>query len=100
LTFWTKVQREYGIHDSGGCEQLLQICQAIDTVEKLTALIEAEGWMVATKSTRKVHPAVRELTGLRAFIVRSLVTLGIGTEALKPAPGRPPRPTSWLGPEA
>jgi hypothetical protein len=100
LAFWGRVQGEYAIRDCGGLETLQQIASAVDAIEELTALVKAEGWMVTTKSTRKVHPAVREITGLRAFVVRSLVTLGINVEPTKPAAGRPTRPTSWLGPEA
>ena len=39
--------------------------------------------------------AIREQTQLRAFVVRSLQTLGLGVEALKPAAGRPGKGFGW-----
>jgi hypothetical protein len=92
---WGKVQAEYRITDIGGIETLAQICGAVDLIEALDAVIKAEGAVVQTQSTRKAHPCIREQTQLRGFVVRSLQTLGLGVEALKPTVGRPTRPTSW-----
>ena len=91
---WDKVQQEYRISDIGGIETLMQICAAVDTLETLAAIVREEGPMIKTATTRRAHPCIREQTHLRAFIVRSLQTLGLVVEALKP-PGRPPKPAGW-----
>jgi len=92
---WGAVQAEYRITDIGGIETLAQICGAVDTIEALSDAIRTDGWTIQTKSTRRAHPAIREQTQLRAFVVRSLQTLGLGVEALKPAPGRPGKGFGW-----
>jgi hypothetical protein len=92
---WNKVQREYRIDDCGGIETLAQICGAVDTIEALSDAIRAEGWTIQTKAARRAHPAIREQTQLRAFVVRSLQVLGLGVEALKPAAGRPGKGFGW-----
>ena len=98
---WDKVQAEYRIVDCGGMETLLQICGAVDTLETLADVIRVEGTTVQTKFTRRAHPAIREQTQLRAFVVRSLQVLGLGVEALKPTSGRPGKGFGWQpeGPE-
>ena len=93
---WDRVQAEYRITDIGGIEVLAQICAAVDTLETLATIVRAEGAVIQTSSTRKTHPAIREQTQLRAFVVRSLQTLGLGVEALKPASGRPARGFGWM----
>jgi hypothetical protein len=69
---WDRVQAEYRIVDIGGIEVLAQICAAVDTLETLAGIVRAEGVVIQTSSTRKTHPAIREQTQLRAFVVRSL----------------------------
>jgi hypothetical protein len=72
-----------------------QVCGAVDLIEALGVVIKAEGAVVQTQSTRKAHPCIKEQTMLRGFVVRSLQTLGLGVEALKPGPGHPTRPSGW-----
>ena len=98
---WDRVQVEYRITDIGGIEVLAQICAAVDTLETLAEIVRAEGVVIQTSSTRKTHPAIREQTQLRAFVVRSLQVLGLGVEALKPTSGRPGKGFGWQpeGPE-
>jgi hypothetical protein len=86
---WQRVQSEYRITDVGGAEILSQICSAADRVESLRAAIDRDGETIFTKSGPKAHPALRDETQLRAFIVRGIEKLGLNFEAIKPS-GRPP----------
>jgi|SRR6516164_6591376 hypothetical protein len=88
---WDGVQHEYQIRDIGGVETLAQICEAVDLIGALGVVIKAEGAVVQTQSTRKAHPCIREQTQLRAFVVRSLQTLGLTVEAVKSHLGSKPR---------
>jgi hypothetical protein len=96
-SLWNRVQREYRIEDSGGIEILAQICAAVDLAEQLADVVRTEGPMLETKTTRRTHPAVRELVQTRAFVVRALTQLGLNVEAIKPM-GRPPRASGWIPP--
>jgi hypothetical protein len=87
---WNRVQSEYRVTDAGGVEILYQACVACDRAEELAAVIAAEGSMVQTKSTRKVHPAIKQELELRAFINRALNQLGLAVEPLRSV-GRPPQ---------
>src|SRR5262249_13370595 len=91
---WNRIMAEYGIRDSGGQEILCQACQALDVAEALAATVREEGLTVATKFTRRAHPAIREELVARAFGVRALEKLGVATEVVKPV-GRPPRGFGW-----
>jgi P27 family predicted phage terminase small subunit len=87
---WDAVQREYAITDRGGVEVLAQLCSAQDRVERLREQIDADGEVVRTRAgIPRAHPALRDETALRAFIVRTIERLGLNIEAVKP-PGRPP----------
>jgi len=68
----------------------------VDLAETLADVIRTEGPMLQTKSTRRTHPAVRELVQVKALIARLIEQLGINSEAAKPALGRPPRGFGWM----
>src|SRR6516165_7015296 len=63
-----KVQVEYRIADCGGIEILYQLCATVDLTETLADVIRSEGPMLQTKSTRRTHPATRELIQARALV--------------------------------
>jgi hypothetical protein len=83
---WDSVQREYGVRDCGGVEILAQICAAQDRVEAL-----CDGETIHTRNGPRAHPALRDETQLRAFIIRAIEKLGLNIEVVKPV-GRPSRP--------
>lgn len=97
-SLWDRVQVEYAIRDAGGVEILAQIAAAVDLAEQLAEVIRTEGPMLQTRTTRRTHPAVRELTQVRALIMRGLKDLGLNVEALQPV-GRPPRDMGWTPPD-
>ncbi len=85
---WNRIQREYHIVDCGGVELLMQICEAIDQIEELTAEIKADGGPVQrTRAGAKAHPAVKPVVALRSFVVRALQKLGITEEPVKSGAG-------------
>lgn len=88
LSLWNRVQREYGISDSGGAELLYQICGAADRLGQLQAAIDADGPVIQTRNGPKSHPALRDEIACRAFIARGLTRLGLSLEPVR-APGRP-----------
>jgi hypothetical protein len=100
LALWNSIQGEYRISDAGGIELLLQACQAADRLAGLAARIAEDGEVIVTRGGPKAHPAIREELALRAFIVRTLVRLGVTDQPLKLV-GRPPTGgLGWRGPYA
>jgi hypothetical protein len=86
---WDRVMAEYGIRDSGGAELLALAAQALDRAEALAACIAADGAVIYGKAgPLRAHPAIRDETACRAFVVRTLQKLGLNLEAIKPI-GRP-----------
>jgi hypothetical protein len=97
---WNSIQREFRIGDAGGVELLLQACEASDRIAGLRARIEADGEVITTRAGPKAHPALRDELAGRAFIVRTLVRLGVTDQPVKPV-GRPPNSgVGWRGPHA
>jgi P27 family predicted phage terminase small subunit len=98
---WTRIQREYGIKDSGGLELLAQACQAADRIEECGDKIAREGLTITSRSGMvKEHPLLKYEAINRAFVVRTLHRLGLDVEPVS-GPGRPPgRSTpAWVPPD-
>jgi phage terminase small subunit len=94
--FWQRVQSEYAIRDCGGVEILMQACGAIDLVERLAAIVAAEGEVIRTRSgTIKSHPAVRDELTARQVVMKAISKLGIDVEPIK-SPGRPGTAIGWV----
>jgi hypothetical protein len=92
---WAAIQAEFGIADAGGIELLAQACAALDRAEALAEAIARDGEVVRTRAgVPKSHPAIKDETVLRAFVVRTLERLGVTVESVKPV-GRPPKPLGW-----
>jgi P27 family predicted phage terminase small subunit len=88
---WVKVQDQYAIADVGGAEMLGQACAAADVAEACAAKIKSEGLTVTSASgTTHDHPLLRHELAARAFVVKTLKSLGLHVEPLKRGPGRPP----------
>jgi hypothetical protein len=89
---WSRFSASYDFADVAGSELLCQICEAVDLLTVLSASIEENGALIHTRAGGlKCNPAIREVTGLRAFITRSIHRLGLNNEAIGPM-GRPPGP--------
>jgi hypothetical protein len=66
---WDRVQGEYMVHDTGGCELLCLAGEALDRAQSLAAAIEKDGPVVYTRSgIPRTHPAVKEELACRAFV--------------------------------
>jgi hypothetical protein len=87
---WQSINSEYVIDDAGGIETLLQVCAAADRLEDIAKQIEADGLVIRSKTGVKEHPLLKMELGLRSFITRNLMRLGINIEPVKPV-GRPGR---------
>ena len=89
LSLWNRITSEYRIEDCGGIELLAQACQALDRAETLRSEIERDGEVLRLGNTVKDHPALKHELANRAFVVRTLVRLGLNFEPAKPSVGRP-----------
>ena len=88
---WGRVMAEYQISDSGGLELLAQAARAADRAARCQKAINLDGEMVLQKDGRtREHALLKSELGNRAFVVSTLVKLGLNLEPLKPNTGRPP----------
>jgi hypothetical protein len=77
LSLWNRIMSEYRIEDCGGLEMLTQACQALDRAEALHGEIERDGEVLRVGDAIKDHPALKHELANRAFVVRTLVRLGL-----------------------
>lgn len=96
-SLWSQVQAEYDVSDIGGRELLFQACSAADRAANCAAIIDKEGELVRSGNSWRDHPLIRMELSARSFVVRTLMRLGITTEAVK-SPGRPGAPRGWQPP--
>jgi hypothetical protein len=89
LSLWNRITSEYQIEDCGGLEMLAQACQALDRAETLRSEIERDGEVLRLQGTVRDHPALKHELANRAFVVRTLVRLGLNFEPVRPSVGRP-----------
>jgi len=87
---WRAVNAEYDVSDAGGVELLRQACEASDRLAQIKTQVARDGLTINTKSGLREHPLLKAELGLRSFITRTLVRLGINTEAVQSV-GRPGR---------
>ena len=93
---WDKVQAEYQIADSGGCELLAQAAAALDTAEALAVEIANDGPVIRQKTGPRSHPAIRDQLAARSLCIRTLERLGISVSVVPTRPpGRPPKSYGW-----
>jgi hypothetical protein len=93
---WHQIQSQYGINDAGGVELLVQICEATDRLQGLSAAIARDGATVYSRTgVPRTHPSVKDETALRCFITRTVERLGLNVEAIK-TPGRPATGFGWI----
>jgi hypothetical protein len=91
MALWTAITSEYRVDDSGGIEMLMQACQAADRVEALAEQISQDGEVVHTKAGVRSHPGLKDEVALRAFVVRTIKSMGLNYEPIRATPGRPPK---------
>jgi len=89
LSLWNRIMSEYSIEDCGGLEMLAQACQALDRAEGLRDAIARDGEVLRLNDTIKDHPALKHELANRAFVVRTLVRLGLNFEPVRQSVGRP-----------
>jgi hypothetical protein len=94
---WKNVMDEYQIEDVGGVELLVSACAALDRAEACRATIDRDGEMIRSKVGPREHPLLRHELASRAFVVKTLRTLGLNVEgSIRPGPGRPPPAVGWI----
>ena len=94
-SLWDRMTRNYNVTDGAGIEMLHQACAAAQIAEVLHAEIERDGPMVCVRGVLKPHPAIKDMSAARSFVVRTLMKLGFNYEALRDAAGRPGRGFGW-----
>jgi hypothetical protein len=90
LELWRSVTDEYRVDDAAGVQMLLQACLALDRLEALAEQISQDGEIIRGRSGPRSHPGLRDEIALRAFVCRTLRSMGLNYEPLRSAPGRPP----------
>ena len=88
-SLWDRVQGEYDVTDSGGIEMLAQACAGADLAEQLHDEIERDGAVIRLRGVVRAHPAVKDEIAKRAFVVRTLIKLGLNFEPVRASAGRP-----------
>jgi hypothetical protein len=94
-SLWDRVQSEYDVTDAGGIEMLAQACAGADIATKLQEEIERDGAVIRVRGSVRAHPAVKDLIATRAFIVRTLIKLGLNFEPTRSSAGRPGAEIGW-----
>jgi hypothetical protein len=91
LKLWASICAEYQIEDPGGRELLCLACESLDRASSLREAIARDGEMIRSKSGMRENPALKVELACRAFIVRTLVRLGLNiADPPLREPGRPP----------
>jgi P27 family predicted phage terminase small subunit len=94
-SLWDRMTREYNVSDGAGIEMLYQACAAAQIAEMLHEEIERDGPMLRVRGVLKAHPAIKDMSAARAFVVRTLTKLGFNYETLRDGPGRPGAGFGW-----
>jgi hypothetical protein len=68
---------------------LAQACAGLDLAEQLHAEVEHDGAVIRIRGSVRPHPAVKDELAARAFVVRTLVKLGLNFEPVRATAGRP-----------
>jgi hypothetical protein len=98
MNLWNNILREFTIDDAAGRELLALACEQLDRAEALKAQINADGEIIQTRNGPKSHPALRHELQARAFVVKTLVKLGLNDEPIQ-RPGRPPASGKFWTPD-
>jgi hypothetical protein len=96
-SLWDRIQSEYDVSDSAGVEMLAQACAGADLAEQLHEQIQHDGAVLRVRGAVRSHPAVKDEISARAFVVRTLIKLGLNYEPVRASPGRPSGTLGWTG---
>jgi hypothetical protein len=97
LALWRRIHAEYHIDDVGSLETLFLICAATDRAERLREAIDEDGEAIRGRNGMRANILLRDELQTRGFICRTLRSLGLTLQEVKPAPGRPGRNNYWSG---
>ena len=86
---WNSITADYDIVDSGGREMLAQACAALDRAENCAVAIKNDGEVLRKAGAVRAHPLLRDELGNRAFVIKTLRSLGLDVEPVRPGRGRP-----------
>ena len=90
LSLWNDIVGSYEFNDRASYQVLFEACAASDRAASLRALIDQDGELIRSKTGVRDNPLIKHELANRAFIVRSLMRLGLDLEPLRGGPGRPP----------
>ena len=90
-SWWSRLQSEFGIEDSGGLLVLLVAAESFDKVRQAESIVKTEGLTTTDRfGQSKPHPAVNIARDARAQMLAALKQLNLDLEPLRDGPGRPP----------
>jgi hypothetical protein len=90
MSLWSDIVGSYEFSDRGSYQVLFEACCAADRASSLRAAIEEDGEVIRLRGAIRDHPALKHELANRAFVVRSLMRLGLDLEPVRGGPGRPP----------
>src|SRR6516165_10713092 len=81
--FWTRLLAASYFADLSGQEFLAQMASTMDTIALLQDEIDRNGAVLRTRDGYKANPATKDLLAARAFLVRTMLRLGLSYEAVR-----------------
>jgi terminase small subunit-like protein len=96
-SLWDRILAEYDVNDAADVEMLAQACAGADLAEQLHDEVERDGAVIRIRGAIRAHPAVKDEIAARAFVVRTLIKLGLNFEPVRASAGRPGLDLSWTG---
>lgn len=90
LSLWRDIVANYVFSDRASYQVLFEACAATDRAASLREAIAQDGEVIRSRGSIRDHPALKHELANRAFVVRSLMRLGLDLEPIRGGPGRPP----------
>jgi hypothetical protein len=88
--WWSLMQSDYDIEDSGGLAVLTLAARALDRAEAAKAVIDRDGMLVTDRwGQAKAHPACAVERDARAAMLAAIRNLHLDLEQNHSRPGRP-----------
>jgi len=89
LSLWRDIVGNYEFSDRASYQVLFEACAASDRAASLREAIDKDGEVIRSRGAIRDHPALKHELANRAFVVRSLMRLGLDLEPVRGGPGRP-----------
>jgi hypothetical protein len=86
---WDRVHSEWSVTDSAGISMLELACLARDRAANCREIIDRDGAVTQTAHGPREHCLLRAELASMAFVAKTLRSLGLNSEPLFSAPGRP-----------